>query len=127
MIATPSRTALRVEVCFRRLGPGCREWAAISALTTRFGADAGKGACRIWAELPTEPPPAPRLPLYDTWQDEQGYHARLRETLSASAIGYGCAQEVRAGTPQDLIRVAVRNQVTVWRWERSWAGPEPGV
>ncbi|MCK2221037.1 hypothetical protein MF672_045625 [Actinomadura sp. ATCC 31491] len=121
MSAAPSSAVLRVEARFRHLRPGGREWAAISALTTRFGAEGDDRSRRVWAELPAEPPLIPRLPLYDTWRDEQGYHARLREALPPSALGHGCAQEVRAGTPEGLIRAAVRNQAAVWRWQCSWS------
>jgi hypothetical protein len=124
LIATPLRVALRIEVRFRDLYASDQDWAAVNGLTTRFGAAMYAGVQHIWAELPAEPPLVPRLPLYDTWRDERGYHARLREVLSPQAIGFGCAQELRAETPQDLIRVAVQNQVKVWRWEHSWTVPE---
>lgn len=54
---------------------------------------------------------------YDTWQDADGFHARLKRHLSAGAIRHRCLQKLRADTALELMQEAVRNRVRVWLWE----------
>lgn len=65
-----------------------------------------------------EQPVQPRTLLYyETWLDNEGYHARLYQTLPEEALQYGCVQEVRAATETELIQAAARNRIRLWTWE----------
>ncbi|MEV6036086.1 hypothetical protein AB0L65_33365 [Nonomuraea sp. NPDC052116] len=79
-------------------------------------------------EQPTDgdQPAQPRELLhYDTWADEEGYHARLFQELPRDALDYGCVQEIWATTETELIQEAARNRVKVWTWESSGLGELP--
>lgn len=56
---------------------------------------------------------------YETWADDEGYHARLHQELPQDALDYGCVQEVSAASETELTQEAVRNRVKVWAWEAS--------
>lgn len=75
----------------------------------------------------SEPPVQSRgLLHYETWADDEGYHARLHQELPQDALDYGCVQEVSASTETELTQEAVRNRVKVWAWEASQGSDNDG-
>jgi hypothetical protein len=51
----------------------------------------------------------PTLYDFDTWHDQDGYHARFRDELPPNTSG-----EVHAPTPRELVHEATRLRVTIW-------------
>lgn len=62
-------------------------------------------------------PPVPDLLGYETWRDDDGYHAQYETPLPEVAQSAGCAQEIHESTPTKLTQAAVRNRVRVWCWQ----------
>lgn len=59
--------------------------------------------------------PVPRTLLgYTVWAVPDGYHARWNGSVPWLS---GCHQEITAPTWLELTQEAVRNRVTIWKWQ----------